>query len=204
VVPKHTRQSTITNENDDLRVIFDSIEGGSADLKTNKIQLRSSVLDLTVTADSDNDVVAFCDFYYVYCRKDVNNNDGATLATVWATQCAQLAGGTSADVEGYGLTPFQTPGFCQYFLIQKVQRVSLTPGQTCSLMMKNNRLRVLNTNDVDPGLFARRGITRGLLCVVSGGPQPTGSPGPVTVAFNASRTYCLNVLEDNDASYTTI
>jgi len=194
----------LVGTDDDLRVIVDALEGGTGDNITAKYQLKTAVMDLTVTASSDNDATAFCDFYYIFARKDIPLGEGTSPQLTWSVAAAQVSGGGASDIQGYGMTPFQTPGFCQYWLIGKVQRVSLAPGQTCSLMFRRNGIKLFNSSDVDPTLLARRGLTRAILMVLSGGPATNGVPSAVDVSFNWSRTYCLNVLEDNLATYATV
>jgi len=191
------------NQNDDLSIIINNLTPGAAG-ETTKYQIKNAVMDLTVTADPENLAITFCDFYYVYSRKDLPYADGNSHVDLWRNQMADLDGAAAVSVEDYGLTPFMCPGFCQFFVIRKVQRIQLLPNQTCSLMDKFNRLRMFNTEDVDGNLTFRKGLSQGIVCVFSGGPSPTGTPVAVGVQLNCTRTYCLNEMKDNLATYNLL
>lgn len=189
---------------DDLFTIATAL-GGSAVTTTSKFQLRNSILDLTVTSSGSNEAIVFLDFYYVYCRKDVPSVQGVSIANTWSVASSKLTGASSLTPLDYGATPFMTPRFCEQFIIQKVQRVQLLPGQTSSLMMKNTKLKLFNTEDITQSLFARKGMTRGIMCVYAGGPgATTGAPSAITLQVNCTRTYCINIDEDNTSTYATI
>lgn len=187
-------------QNDDLSVIIGNITP-SASTFTQKYQLKSAVMDLTITASNANSAVSFLDFYFVVSRKDAAAAFAQSHASVLVTGFTDMTGGGSVTYQDYGVTPFQNPQFCQYFLITKVQRVQLGPGQTCSIMDKYNRLRILNTEDIDGALCFRKGISRGILCIWSGGPSLTGAASASTLQINCTRTYQLNTLQNSDATY---
>jgi len=171
--------------------------------RDHKFQVKSAFLDMTIAAEADNESVSYLDLYYVVCRRSIPNDEAISISDDFEQGMLNQSGSTLQSTV-YGVTPFQSSKFCQNWLITRVQRVQLSPGQVISGYQMYGKLRTFNSSNLSDENFALRGVTRGILAIHCGGPGIGGVPTSSTITFNTTRNYSTNVLENNSGSFTTI
>lgn len=144
--------------NGDIPYIFARENGAypTTALGSRKLRFRSAVMDITVQnilvgneAESLGGILNL-DVYHVLCRKDGTGT--SDFVTQWnAAVDEQAAGNLVTAITSYqydGVTPFDAPGFCSRFVIKRVRKIRLSPGQTFQTQMRDPGNYVLNMNDI--------------------------------------------------------
>lgn len=110
--------------------------------------------------------------YDIVNKRDVNaSNSGNLPIGSWSAGLSNMvnAGSTSPAVTNLGVTPFNSPAFCQWYTVKKVTKITLAQGQchTHRISIKVNRVfnRALLSN---MDYLAR--LTHSLIVVTNGMP----------------------------------
>lgn len=104
-----------------------------------KLQFRSACLDVNFTNTGSGGVIL--DVYTLLCRKSyvtASTNTDVQFTSQFAEQAGTLVAVNVA------VTPFQNPGFLQYWKIIGHKSVHLKTGEICSMQVRQNRRKWLD------------------------------------------------------------
>lgn len=199
----NTYAANIAPGNGDIPWIFARENGAypTADLASRKLRFRSAVMDLTVyNALVGNEENAYggilcLDVYHVLARKDVYNATLGADPVLWWSDAVreQAAGNMPTAITSYqfdGVTPFDAPGFGRNWIIKRVRKVRLSPGQTFITQLRDPGNYTLNMYDVLEQTVGSN-LTEGYIIV---GYNPatnpvTGFRGAVAMNHNYRKKY---------------
>lgn len=172
-----------------------------------KERFRVNKVSVEIFIRNTGDSTAFCDLYEWVLRKDVQASLGLheiqMLNNLQATTVVNTGG--TENLNSLLYSPFDVSEFCKRFLIVKIQRIQLPPGDSTSLTRTFGRSVVSSVNDLLPaaGIAGRAFKTRGWFMRCAGEMTPTlnASISSCTVLFK--RTYTWNKMPDtlNEQGY---
>lgn len=179
--------ATNTNKgNGDIPFIFARENGAYPTINdaSRKLRFRSATLNLTIyNALVGNEENAFggilnLDVYHVLCRKTgTSGTAGGDPALWWSDAISEQAAGNmpfAVVTNQYeGVTPFDAPSFCSNFIIKRVRKIRLSPGQTFQTQLRDPGNYVLSMYDVLDRNIANN-LTEGYIVV---GYNPAMNPG---------------------------
>lgn len=154
----NTYAANINTQHGDIPYIFARENGAypTAALGSRKLRFRSAVMDLTVqnilVGNESNAVggILNLDVYHILARKD--GTGSSDLVSQWSDAInEEAAGNLITAITNYqydGVTPFDAPGFCSRFIIKRVRKIRLSPGQTFQTQLRDPGNYVLNMNDI--------------------------------------------------------
>lgn len=211
----YTPDARVTDLSADLGTIFRNILGATpyndinlitipADVDK-KIRFESANMDVSWRNMGTNPVII--DLYYVKCRKtfglldvDVSNNTQGIFAHGFVKQgfIIDEEDGTSITPKSFpteiGTTPFQSSLFCSTFKIMSKKRITIAPGNTVAMTLKDARNRIVNAMDTRARI-CMRGLTHGYFFQVYGVPGLDGSTPVVSTAsdiiFSIQKRYAF-------------
>lgn len=207
----YTPDARLATLNADMGNIFRNILGNvefdqinslvSADVDK-KIYFESAQLDLSWRNIGENPMII--DLYKVVCRKDFgltnldNYNDVVGLYRLGFVKQGQIideedgntVGDAKQDALNPGTTPFQSSLFCQHFRILQKRRITIAPGNTVSVTLKDSKNRLINANE-QRAHICKRGQTFGYIW------QSMGVPGIVEaqVVHSLPHDYVTSVIK---------
>lgn len=155
------------------------------DNKVSKVTIESGVLDLQLTVPTDAPNTALVTVYTIRCKKDcpsavaANPVDLFNKINTYNTTAGIL---TTRNAGVPYVTPFTSPDLTNYFVINKVTKLILSPGQTSSLQTRVSRDIIYDGLDLLSKSFFRNKSV-GYLVVVHG----------VTDGINESTATSLNI-----------
>lgn len=173
-----------------------------------KVRFESASLDLTWRNVGSH--AAIIDLYYVRARKtfgltgvDGDNNChgiyklGFTKQGLIIDEEDQTNIGTAKqEADFMGTTPFQSSLFCQTYKILRKKRITIAPGNTVSMTLKDPRNKVINATDTRARI-CMRGLTHGYFFQTYGVPGLEGTfstptPAlPTDVVFTQQKRYAF-------------
>jgi len=177
----------------------------------NILWFKSAVLDCEWNADISNTVSLTLDVYEVLCRRSipqaVTSTVGNTLEDIYyygVNDLGVVGSGAPLTAAAAGVTPFQSPTFCQNFLIVNKTRVLLSPGQTCHRQMRDARDRKLLINRVSYDTAFMKGWTKAFFWIAQGVSSSTQYAPTCTINFSCCRSYGCCVRENNTNTGTLV
>lgn len=134
-------QLALSSNNDDIRQCFYNAYTLASDAACigYKLQFRSACLDVNFTNTGSGGVIL--DVYTLLCRKSyvtASTNTDVQFTSQFAEQAGTLVAVNVA------VTPFQNPGFLQYWKIIGHKSVHLKTGEICSMQVRQNRRKWLD------------------------------------------------------------
>ncbi|AFR11830.2 capsid [Niminivirus] len=210
----YTPDARVTDLSADLGMIFRDILGAVAynDIQNilvqgdvdKKIRFESANMDVSWRNVGANPVII--DLYYVRCRKtfgltgaDADNNTQGIFSLGFVKQGVivdeedgNTVGSNRQFALTVGSTPFQSSLFCQTYRILSKKRITIAPGNTVSMTLKDSRNKVVNAMDTRARICMRN-LTHGYLFQLYGVPGLNGDV-PVTalasdVVFSVQKRY---------------
>lgn len=150
-----------------------------------KIYFNSAQMD--VSWRNTGSAPLIIDLYKVACRKDFaltnqdTYNDAVGLYRMGFQKQGQIVDKEDGNLVGDGRndslwpgsTPFQSSLFCQHFRILQKRRITIAPGNTVSITLKDTKNRLINANE-QRAKICKRGQTHGYIW------QSMGVPGLVS------------------------
>lgn len=163
--------------------INDVLVAGDVD---KKIRFESGNMDVSWRNVGSNPMIV--DLYYVRCRKTfglagadtLNNAQGIyALGFVKQGQIEDVEEGNSVgSAKSYptevGTTPFQSSLFCQTYKVLSKKRITIAPGNTVSMTLKDAKNRLVNATDTRARI-CMRGLTHGYFFQIYGVPGLSGA-----------------------------
>lgn len=199
----NTYAANIDPGNGDMPFIFARENGAypTATSASRKLRFRSAVMDLNIrndlvgTEENSYGGLLYLDIYHVLARKDsYSSTSGGDPVDWWNDAVNEMAAGNMpsaiTDYQYDGLTPFDAPGFGRLFLIKRVRKVRLSPGQTFTTQLRDPGNYVLQMADILE-TTVKKNLTEGYI-VVGYNPNTdplTGIRGIIDFSHNYSKKY---------------
>jgi hypothetical protein len=203
-------------ETNDIRRIFERVEGiGATTAKLNrKIVMTGALFELQLVNTGAGTVYVDC--YYWKCKNDTpqnaSTNSGgyavnnvADLVTAGLTQMDfnTPIGGSTLDLNDYGVTPFQSAVFSRFVQVWKKTRVKLAVGGTCQLELRDGKNYWTNWQ-YDSNKVFKRNQSQGIFIINYGVPSAmNGVADSSTVRWSINKNYSFKVLEDSTSAGST-
>lgn len=182
----------------DVSDLFDRalVETGAAAKDNLKIVVKGWMIETQVKNYGLND--AYIDMYYWRCKKTIPAAIGDSAAA-WGNGLSDLApdvpgGGSTLDLNDYGVTPFQSPGFSKTIRVWKKVRVKLAAGQTTQIEQRSGRnyYRAWSHDEE----YSMDKCTEGILFVFYGNPSEENAfADPVSLAFATNANYTYKIID---------
>lgn len=224
----YTPDAQVNSLSADLGTIFRNILGATAYDNINtfvdgdvdkKIRFESASMDITWRNIGSNPVII--DLYYVRARKTfgLTSSDGANnchgIYNLGFTKQGQivdeednaLVGSVKSSAIDLGTTPFQSSLFCQTYKVLSKKRITIAPGNTVSMTLKDSGNRVVNATDTRARI-CMRGLTHGYFFQQYGVPGLVGTTLtqalPTDVVFTCQKRYAFYLpVSGKDQTATT-
>jgi len=198
-----------------LEGIRNSMLSNNASLrKTTKFYLRTSCLDISLTARAANTSPVDLDVYVIVAKKTIpfnglgsgvdsfaaaetllpNTNLGQIPVTDAGVAVARTS--TTATTSTVGWTPWLSPNFCSYWTVLSKKKILLTPGSTTHLQLKKTYNRLMSFEDIDK-YDVVKGLTFGYLFNANGTYNGTNQPLGI-VDFNFEQYYTVKMTRDSE------
>lgn len=186
------------NSNDDVRQMFYNAYTLATDAACigYKLQFRSAVMDVNWTNTGAGGVIL--DIYTMICRKSyitITTNPDTQFTAQFAEQ-----GGTLA-ITNPAVTPFQNPGFLQYWKIIAHKTVHLKTGEVCNMQVRQNRRKWLDGKCLTQNVNAIPGWTKIVFFQMRGEVENNAGTARYsggTVAWKARKTYTYQFPADRN------
>lgn len=170
-----------------------------------KIRFESANMDVSWRNVGSNPVII--DLYYVRARKtfgllsaDTFNNAQGIYANGFIKQGLIIdeEDGTSVGTNksfgiDIGTTPFQSSLFCQTYKVLSKKRITIAPGNTVTMTLKDSRNKVVNAVETRARI-CMRGLTHGYFFQTYGVPGIDGVPVQATtsdIVFTCQKRYAF-------------
>lgn len=159
-----------------------------------RIHLTSALSETIIMNDGLNQ--AYVDLYYWIARRNIDASVAGNLDSVMTQGFAELtannpAGGSSLDIQDYGVTPFQSPAFTRNVKILKKVRIKLPAGESTQIKQSIKLSRRLDKRYIEK-FSMLGGLTRGICFIAYGTPtsaQPIAAPVLLRVTNNVNYSY---------------
>lgn len=189
---------TLNSGNDDIRQCFYNAYTLASDAACigYKLQIRSCVLDLNWTNTGAGGVVL--DIYVLLCRKSyvtTTSNVDVQFSTQFAEQ-----GGTLA-ITNPAVTPYQNPGFLQYWKILSHKSVHLKTGEVCNMQVRQNRRKWLDGKVLTQNVNGIPGYTKAVFFQMRGEVENNAGTARYsggTICWKARKTYTYQFPADRN------
>lgn len=153
-----------------LRDLLVMVANDPMDL-TGKVKCKSAVLDVTFTADPQNEVATELDVYELWFNgKECNYTSVNGIFAQAAANTGTISGaGTQLTIVDRGVTPFELPNAFSigHFSIAKKMKYFLGSGTSCTYQIRDPRTHIFTKSDIgdDVGLSPSKKCCRILYAI---------------------------------------
>lgn len=190
---------TSASSNDDIRQCFYNAYTLASDAACAgyKLQMRSCVMDVNWTNTGSAGVIL--DIYVLLCRKAYITGGSVNVDTQFTAQFADQSGTLSAT--NTAVTPFQNPGFLQYWKITSHKMVHLKAGEVCNMQIRQNRRKWLDGKVLTQMINGVPGYTKAIFFQMRGTVENNAGTARYsggTVSWKARKTYTYQFPADRN------
>lgn len=193
-----------TNTSDnygDLYTVFVAEMTAQQQAQGAELHVRSVCMDIYLRNTTGAGTPIYVDIYYLVARKDnalfvlASDTLGAEMSNYVKPITGTSTGVTVGSPNWYGITPFQSPGFCEMWVITKKRRVYLDDGATFNFQIRDSKPRVIKGEIFSEQLLTRKGVTQQVMFVTSspvinGGGTFLGG-GSLSIFANKTMNYAM-------------
>lgn len=193
---------TTGSSNDDIRQCFYSAYTLASDAACAgyKLQFRSAVMDVNWTNTGSGGVVL--DVYVLLCRKSYTSAS-TNVDVQFTSQFAEQAG--TVSVTNVAVTPFQNPGFLQFWKIMSHKTVHLKTGEVCNMQIRQNKRKWLDGKMLTQAINGVPGWTKAIFFQMRGEVENNAGTARFsggTLCWKARKTYSYQFPADRNRTST--
>lgn len=154
-------------------------------------------------------IPAHVEFYECISRRD-HTEDPLTRISEGLTREALSSTLATPAYQTYGVTPFDSSAFCQYFKVMKKSQILLLPGRVYKYNMYHDIKRKFNAEDLETQQHYMKGFTRILLLRVWGTPvnddvtKTSVLPGTVAIDMMTRKKIMYGIEVPNNPQVVTV